>query len=434
MNFIEIIIKALESSVNIGIVGLILILAIIDIKYKKDLKSSIVSLGVLGTFIGIFIGLQNFNPADMKNSIDGILLGLKTAFFTSIIGMGVALILTIIEKIFYEEEDDTSRQENLLITISQQLDVLEDINNNTKDDKLFIELNTISQKINILDAINEHSKDKSILTEISNKLHILNTLSTSEENRKMIQELQALRNIQVATRDENKNISRLIERFEENSSDQMNALASILDENLEIIHNNLGIAIEEISKGTSQEIIQGFDSLIQDFSKRMKGSFSDNFVKLNQSIIHLLTWQQNYKSHIESLEERLILSTNSIEKSKESLKLIASKNEEILNVYRALSEMITKSETQIDTMNNELQTYAHLSNDANKMFSTIENNLNTTNKAFQNLTQNIINSHIQQKESFEQIPHTLKLSLEQLNTAINLINKKIQEGLKNERG
>jgi chromosome segregation ATPase len=214
----------------------------------------------------------------------------------------------------------------------------------------------------------------------------------------------------------------------------MNALASILDENFTTINNSLAIAVEEIAKGTSQEIVQGLESLMKDFSKKIDGSFGDSFIKLNQSIIHLLTWQQNYKSHIESLEERLILSTNSIEKSKESLKLISSKNEEILNVYRALSEMITKSETQIDTMNNELQTYAHLSNDAHKMFSTIENNLSTTNKAFQNLTQNIINSHIQQKESFEQIPHTLKISLQQLNTAVNLLTKKVQEGLKDERG
>lgn len=62
------------------IVIIIFILAFIDIVFKKDLKSQIVSLGVLGTFIGIFMGLQNFNPSDMKNSIDGILIGLKTAF------------------------------------------------------------------------------------------------------------------------------------------------------------------------------------------------------------------------------------------------------------------------------------------------------------------------------------------------------------------
>jgi len=428
MNFIEIIIEAFKSPVNIAIVLSIVILAIVDIKYKKDLKSQIVSLGVLGTFIGIFIGLQNFNPADMKHSIDGILLGLKTAFFTSIVGMGVALLLSIRENILYKKEDEVTRQENLLITISQQLDVLEDINSNTKDNKVLLELKDLHEAV----------KDPTHFSEISDKLNILNTLSTSEDSVNIMQELQALQTIQNATKNESQNIASVIEKFEENSSEQMNALVSILDENFETINENLSIAIQEISKGSNQEMLEGLEALIQNFSQKIDASFGDNFVKLNDSIIHLITWQQNYKSHIESLEERLILSTNSIEKSKESLKLISSKNEEVINVYKSLSEMIAKSETQIETLNNELQTYSHLSNDASTMFSNIQNNLNTTNKAFQNLTQNIINSHIQQKESFEQIPETLKYTLQKVNMAVNLLTKKMQEsstteGLEDER-
>lgn len=80
MNGIEILLSALENRVNLIIVIIIFILAFIDVVFKKDLKSQIVSLGVLGTFIGIFMGLQDFNPANMKNSIDTILIGLKTAF------------------------------------------------------------------------------------------------------------------------------------------------------------------------------------------------------------------------------------------------------------------------------------------------------------------------------------------------------------------
>jgi competence ComEA-like helix-hairpin-helix protein len=85
--------------VNIIFVVFILSLAFLDIKTKKDLKSQIVSVGVLGTFVGIFIGLQGFDPKDIVNSVNDILVGLKTAFFTSIVGMSVATILSIKEKI-----------------------------------------------------------------------------------------------------------------------------------------------------------------------------------------------------------------------------------------------------------------------------------------------------------------------------------------------
>ena len=96
--------NVLLEPINIVFVLIIFILAFIDQKTKKDLKSQIVSVGVLGTFVGIFIGLQGFNPEDIVNSVNKILEGLKTAFFTSIVGMSVATTLSIIEKLKGDSE------------------------------------------------------------------------------------------------------------------------------------------------------------------------------------------------------------------------------------------------------------------------------------------------------------------------------------------
>ena len=46
----------------------------------RDFKSIIMSAGVLGTFVGIFIGLQDFNVNEIENSVPFLLEGLKTAF------------------------------------------------------------------------------------------------------------------------------------------------------------------------------------------------------------------------------------------------------------------------------------------------------------------------------------------------------------------
>ncbi len=118
MNSIEIIKNSLSNEINAIFVGVILFLALLDIVIKKDLKSQIVSIGVLGTFVGIFIGLQDFNPADMKNSINSILTGLKTAFFTSIVGMTTASFLAIFQKVFNKQIDDEKNEERLLVEIS----------------------------------------------------------------------------------------------------------------------------------------------------------------------------------------------------------------------------------------------------------------------------------------------------------------------------
>ena len=87
----------LLDPVNLVFVVIIFVLGFIDQKTNKDLKAQIVSIGVLGTFVGIFIGLQGFNPEDIMNSVNKILAGLKTAFFTSIVGMSVATVLSVVQ-------------------------------------------------------------------------------------------------------------------------------------------------------------------------------------------------------------------------------------------------------------------------------------------------------------------------------------------------
>ncbi len=118
--------EGLNNTINYWIVVAIFSLAIIDFLtyiFKDepiDLKSQIVSVGVLGTFLGVYIALQNFNPQDLKNSITGILNGLKIAFFTSIAGMFVAIVLYVIEKVFFPKK--IYKEENYL------KDLIEDFN------------------------------------------------------------------------------------------------------------------------------------------------------------------------------------------------------------------------------------------------------------------------------------------------------------------
>lgn len=65
----------------------------------RDFKSIIMSAGVLGTFVGIFVGLQDFDVSNVENSVPSLLAGLQTAFYTSILGMALAILLSILQKV-----------------------------------------------------------------------------------------------------------------------------------------------------------------------------------------------------------------------------------------------------------------------------------------------------------------------------------------------
>lgn len=56
------------------------------------LPTVLATLGILGTFIGIFWGLLGFDVKALQESIPGLLDGLKIAFFTSIVGLTLGFI------------------------------------------------------------------------------------------------------------------------------------------------------------------------------------------------------------------------------------------------------------------------------------------------------------------------------------------------------
>ena len=55
--------------------------------------AELTTIGVIGTFIGISIGLASFDVNDINGSVPTLLQGLKTAFLTSVLGIGAGLII-----------------------------------------------------------------------------------------------------------------------------------------------------------------------------------------------------------------------------------------------------------------------------------------------------------------------------------------------------
>lgn len=125
------------TSLNYLFAYSISLLMIVDIslsfKREIDFRSSIISLGVLGTFVGIFIGLQNFNINSIEESIPPLLSGLKTAFVTSIYGMFIAILLTIFKPPLlrsFKRIDTSKDTKEILIDILHSFKNHEELNRN----------------------------------------------------------------------------------------------------------------------------------------------------------------------------------------------------------------------------------------------------------------------------------------------------------------
>lgn len=73
--------------------------------YRNDglghvqLTGSMTGVGILGTFLGIVMGLLDFDTGQIQASIPNLLEGMKTAFITSVVGLGASIITEVIEKL-----------------------------------------------------------------------------------------------------------------------------------------------------------------------------------------------------------------------------------------------------------------------------------------------------------------------------------------------
>lgn len=82
------------------------------------------SLGILGTFTGVIIGLFEFSLVDIDQSIATLLDGLKTAFITSVCGIGLSIVLRALTR-FIPLPGDTAEPVTDLADLQQSLQQLQ---------------------------------------------------------------------------------------------------------------------------------------------------------------------------------------------------------------------------------------------------------------------------------------------------------------------
>lgn len=97
----------IEDYINTGLVD-----TVMHRNQLNQIPGALTGLGILGTFIGLSLGLQNFNTgstAEITNSIAPLMAGIKVAFHTSIYGMIFSLIYNYVYKRkLYESEESVN--------------------------------------------------------------------------------------------------------------------------------------------------------------------------------------------------------------------------------------------------------------------------------------------------------------------------------------
>jgi|GEM_PF-2280912 len=143
-------------------------------KHKYILPTILSTLGILGTFIGIAIGLYAFDVNNIDTSVPKLLEGLKLAFVSSIAG----IIFTIIKKFELsreEEEEISEAQESIESNSENVVPILKELLNRNDYNEKLDELN--------LKLSGDNNKSLAILmSEMLEGINQLNLKADSQSN------------------------------------------------------------------------------------------------------------------------------------------------------------------------------------------------------------------------------------------------------------
>ncbi|MBR9920300.1 MAG: hypothetical protein GYB31_05615 [Bacteroidetes bacterium] len=240
------------------------------------------TLGILGTFIGITIGLFGFDPNDIDKSIPPLLEGMKVAFLSSIIGISLSILFSWIVKYYLNKYGD-----RIPVPDSEESKLLQKIVSKTEDSNNHLQ-----------DLTKQLIKNKDSFKKIN-----------SDSSKKLLEEIQ----------NTNKQLVDLGERQTENSSKMVNAL----DENHKLMREKFDKFAELLSDANTEALREAMEKLVQDFNDTFKelveGLIDQNFERLSNSIETLTDWQEQHRTDVENLNNSLRANTDKLTKLSEKL-------------------------------------------------------------------------------------------------------------------
>ncbi|MDD2609905.1 MAG: MotA/TolQ/ExbB proton channel family protein [Giesbergeria sp.] len=276
--------------------------------YVEYAPSLMTSLGLFGTFVGILIGLLNFDTKHIDSSIPTLLEGLKTAFITSIIGMAFAIFFKI---------KQTNYIDNFKAEQAKQ-------NPNTPEEVGPKEIHNI-------------------LTRNQAALVIIAKGIGGNDERSLVAQLQILRTEIIDLRTA---ITQRQEKFETNLWGKLDKFAEML------------------SKSATQQVIDALRQVIVDFNQKLTEQFGENFKRLDDSVKKLVDWQENYKEQLNQMIQLYRLGTESIESTNTAVASIRTETARIPEDMQLLNHVLTINQHQIDELTEHIEAFVAMRDQA----------------------------------------------------------------------
>jgi chromosome segregation ATPase len=360
------------------------------------------TLGILGTFVGIYFGLRQFDVNDVTASIPSLLEGLKTAFTTSIWGISLSLVFGKASQIVLRavEMKAPPKPTDELAALQEMTLILKDSkdqnhsNFNTlnrsligdTDDSLSTQLVKLRNQFTELET--KYDKQYQTLEKVQQALG-------GDGETSLLTQIQKLRAEQNEySKETKKNIDWIVESMNKNNE----LISRKFDEFSELLAKNNTEALVEVMKRATEEFNAQMSALIEKLVQ-------ENFKELNNSVQRMNQWQQENKEMIQSLTDQFKKVSNEFAVTATAIKEITENTTKLTDENSHLTKLIEELQKVMidDTKFQEI---------VGKLTSTVDT-LKENTEAFDETT-NKLNNWVRNQMNFSDSVAKLLTRLEEI--------------------
>lgn len=413
-------------------------------RWIEFLPSALSSLGVLGTFAGITLGLWYFNEKELEQSIPFLLGGLKTAFFTSLAGMIGSIILNRVVNRLYDELDRNtpSSSEEAMKEICKAIQESSMASTTAINDMKQAMTSAMSQQTILFNTLNtsiqglcqwlENIDTKTAVVQqmatasatssqaIEQKIEA-QTVSITAETAAIEAQTAILNRLENVTGDlldstnaqagisqealeETKKFSSIMRGYIDEIEDEMTKTNALLTEKFDEFAELLRKSNTEALKKAMEDLIEGFQTELRELVSRL---VQENFEELNESVKNLNTWQQENKAMIAELTSQYKAMEDSFAKTDQTLEHVSDNTKELVSEGGRLQMLIDDLRRVMIDDEKFIQIATNLSSAADMTKSNMEKFDESTNH---------LNEWVRKQRDFRDAVNELIVKLEELNS------------------
>lgn len=278
-----------------------------QVDFVNYVPTLLTTAGIFGTFLGIVMGLLDFNQNNIEASIPPLLEGLKTAFITSLAGILFSLVFKTLSTFSFLKpklvEESVTHATPEAILGAMQAQVIEIIA--LKEAMTGNEESTLFGQLKILRGdINDNAK-----------LSLNSSINQAEKNQHNF------------------------EAFSEKLWLKLQGFADTL------------------SKSATEQVIEALKQVIVDFNNKITEQFGENFKHLNEAVHKLVEWQDNYKQQLDQMQQQYARGVESITATEASVAHISEQSKIIPESMNDLKNVMEVNQHQLAELERHLEAF-----------------------------------------------------------------------------